>query len=345
MTDLRDTLVGDSLSETNSTLNFATGLKAVKLTATRKEVVEDPHALIQQYQVEIASLRAQLEEKEVPKDSSRRLSRREEQNLAQYRCVLLGFSLVALADLKGSVTRSDRIRDLSSLILTSQRIDEDEDVHARPVSPTKVDFDTSLPDVRPSLRVTLLKGCTDTPGPHAQLQRELFAARVKIDEQAVELERLEEELKARPPLPLGAPESDKDKLIAQLQAQVNLYKMINEGYEANLGAPMRKVAEDVEKEWQPKVDEWKHKEATARNFAVEISRKLEREMAVGLHRICGPSNITELTPSCLFPPGPQAAAGRSQARRYWIPGASTVVLAEWRPLAGAARVIRVNVRS
>lgn len=75
------------MSETNSTLNFASGLKAVKLTATRKEVIEDPHALIQQYQVEIASLRAQLQAKEVPKDSSRRLSRREEQNLSQYRCV------------------------------------------------------------------------------------------------------------------------------------------------------------------------------------------------------------------------------------------------------------------
>ena len=85
---------------------------------------------------------------------------------------------------------------------------------------------------------------------------------------------------------MGAPESDKDKLIAQLQGQVSLYKMINDGYEANLGAPMRKVAEDVEKEWQPKVDEWRRKEEEARLFAVEISRKLEREMAVSPSVLC-----------------------------------------------------------
>jgi hypothetical protein len=54
-----------------------------------------------------------------------------------------------------SVARSDRIRDLSSLILTSQRIDEEEEAHARPVSPTKVDFDASLPDVRLRLATAL----------------------------------------------------------------------------------------------------------------------------------------------------------------------------------------------
>lgn len=120
----------------------------------------------------------------------------------------------------------------------------------------------------------------------------MFAAKVKIDEQAVEVERLEEELRSRPPLPANAPESEKDKLIAQLQGQVNLYKMINEGYEANLGAPMRKVAEDVEKEWQPKVDKWKRKEEEARLFAVEISKKLEKEMAVSCRSACRP------VPSC-----------------------------------------------
>lgn len=118
-----------SLSETNSTLAFATGLKLVRLTATKKEIIEDPHALIQQYQVEIAQLRAQLQDKEVPKDSSRRLSRREEQNISQYR---------------------DRIRDLSSLILTSQTVEEeeeDENGPVRPVSPTKVDFDMTGTEV------------------------------------------------------------------------------------------------------------------------------------------------------------------------------------------------------
>lgn len=104
--------------------------------------------------MEIASLRAQLQAKEVPKDSSRRLSRREEQNLSQYRCVSRLNTGVGV-DLGGSpltkpslLSPSDRIRDLSSLILTSQRIEEEEEARARPVSPTKVDFDASLPDVR-----------------------------------------------------------------------------------------------------------------------------------------------------------------------------------------------------
>ncbi|CDZ98549.1 Kinesin-like protein [Phaffia rhodozyma] len=224
-----------ALPETNSTLLFATGLKSVKLNATKKEVIGDPHALIQQYQVEIAQLRAQLQEKEVPKDSSRRLSRREEQNLTQYR---------------------DRIRDLSSLILTSQSVEEEEDAPARPVSPTKIDFEATGPE----------------------LQRELFSAKMKIDEQAVEIERLEEELKLRPPISSDAPESEKDKLICQLQSQVNLYKVINEGYEANLGAPLRKVAEDVAREYQPKLDELKRREEEAIRFGDELQRKLEKEM-------------------------------------------------------------------
>lgn len=134
-----------ALSETNSTLNFATGLKLVRLTATKKEVIEDPHALIQQYQVEIASLRQQLMEKEVPQKGeggeNRRLSRREEQNINQYR---------------------DRIRDLSSLILTSQTVEEEEEDEngegpVRPVSPTKVDFESTGIEVS-AFRFTLEGG-------------------------------------------------------------------------------------------------------------------------------------------------------------------------------------------
>lgn len=53
-----------NLAESLSTLSFAQGLKRVTLKAQRKEIV-DPHALIQQYQNEIAELRALLREKEV----------------------------------------------------------------------------------------------------------------------------------------------------------------------------------------------------------------------------------------------------------------------------------------
>jgi centromeric protein E len=49
-------------AESLSTLSFASGLKKVLLRAQRKEQF-DPQALIQQYQNEIAELRAQLREK------------------------------------------------------------------------------------------------------------------------------------------------------------------------------------------------------------------------------------------------------------------------------------------
>jgi hypothetical protein len=146
------------MSETNSTLNFATGLKAVKLTATRKEIIEDPHALIQQYRVEIESLRAELKNKEVPRDSTRRLSRREVRSSP---LLLLPFVLdrTRLIDLSNSVVQEqnisvykERIRDLSSLILTSATVEEEEDAPVRPVSPTKIDFEATGPEVRhPSL--------------------------------------------------------------------------------------------------------------------------------------------------------------------------------------------------
>lgn len=53
-----------NMAESISTLSFAQGLKRVLLSAQRKEMV-DPEALIQQYQVEIAQLKALLREKEL----------------------------------------------------------------------------------------------------------------------------------------------------------------------------------------------------------------------------------------------------------------------------------------
>ena len=53
-----------NLAESLSTLSFAQGLKRVTLKAQRKELV-DPQALIQQYQNEIAELKALLREKEI----------------------------------------------------------------------------------------------------------------------------------------------------------------------------------------------------------------------------------------------------------------------------------------
>lgn len=53
-----------NVAESLSTLAFAQGLKRVMLRAQKKELV-DPQALIQQYQSEIAELRALLREKEM----------------------------------------------------------------------------------------------------------------------------------------------------------------------------------------------------------------------------------------------------------------------------------------
>lgn len=57
-------------AESFSTLSFAQGLKRVVLRAQKKEVV-DPQALIQQYQNEIAELKALLREKESVGDDLR----------------------------------------------------------------------------------------------------------------------------------------------------------------------------------------------------------------------------------------------------------------------------------
>lgn len=53
-----------NVAESLSTLSFAQGLKRVTLKAQKKEMI-DPQALIQQYQNEIAELKALLREKEV----------------------------------------------------------------------------------------------------------------------------------------------------------------------------------------------------------------------------------------------------------------------------------------
>ena len=52
-----------NVAESLSTLSFAQGLKRVTLKAQKKEMI-DPQALIQQYQNEIAELKALLREKE-----------------------------------------------------------------------------------------------------------------------------------------------------------------------------------------------------------------------------------------------------------------------------------------
>jgi len=83
--------------ESISTLAFAEGLKRVVLRAQKKEVV-DPQALIQQYQNEIAELRARLEEKEIAS------------------------AVVAPSERHRNEAMEKRLTELKSLILTSVNV-------------------------------------------------------------------------------------------------------------------------------------------------------------------------------------------------------------------------------
>ncbi|ORX37049.1 P-loop containing nucleoside triphosphate hydrolase protein [Kockovaella imperatae] len=151
-----------NLAESLSTLAFAQGLKRVMLRAEKKEVV-DPQALIQQYQNEIAELRALLREKETnvgPPNGSR-------------------------SDRTKNEAMEKRLNELRSLILTSNNVSTMEpsgsEGMARPLSPTKLkypklDFDKST----------------------TELQEDLHAAQLKIADQEDEIARLGWELELRP---------------------------------------------------------------------------------------------------------------------------------------------------
>jgi len=88
---------------------------------------------------------------------------------------------------------------------------------------------------------------------------------------------LEAALQLRPALPLDAPESDKDKLIAEQTKTIRELEIVVRGYEENLGEPLRQVREDVEKEWQDKVEEERKKRAETEAWSHELVRQLEKE--------------------------------------------------------------------
>ncbi|KAH9038360.1 hypothetical protein EDB85DRAFT_2273126 [Lactarius pseudohatsudake] len=102
-----------------------------------------------------------------------------------------------------------RIKQLTNLILTSQTVDENRGDESRPASPSKVDFDMTL----------------------------------------YQILALEAALQARPELPPDAPESEKDHLLGEQARNIRELEMVIKGYEDNLGAPLRAVREDVEREW------------------------------------------------------------------------------------------------
>jgi hypothetical protein len=59
-------------------------------------------------------------------------------------------------------------------------------------------------------------------------------------------------------------------------------EIVVRGYEDNLGEPLRAVREDVEKEWEGKVEEERKKREEAEAWAGEVVRALEKEK-----KVCG----------------------------------------------------------
>ena len=175
----------------------------------------------------------------------------------------ISFNMSLLQQVDESKAMNDlnsRIQQLTKLILTSATVDESkgEEGDSRPVSPVKIDFDMS---------------------PY-QLQQELLAARLQMESQANQILSLEASLLARPALPADAKEDEKDKLIAEQAKTIRELEIVVRGYEETLGEPLRKVKEDVEKEWSEKLDEEKKKSEQSERWAEEVVKALEKEKKV-----------------------------------------------------------------
>ncbi|KAG8761357.1 Kinesin-like protein kip2 [Serendipita sp. 396] len=228
-----------ALSESLSTLGFASRIKKVALHATKKEVV-DHEALIERYRQEIEELKAKLAEKDQKEHKlNRRLSTREKAD-----------------EHRDKTDLNLRLKQLSKLILTSQTVDVPADSGA--ASPTKLDFDLS---------------------PY-ELQEELLSAKRRLESQETQILALEAALSARPLLPADAAEDDKDKLIAELQRANRELTFAVQGYEENLGEPLRQVKEDVEKEWKGVVERLEKELRESKGWAKELISDLEKEKQV-----------------------------------------------------------------
>jgi centromeric protein E len=83
-------------------------------------------------------------------------------------------------------------------------------------------------------------------------------------------------------LPPDAPEEDKDKLIAELQRTNRELTFAVQGYEENLGEPLRAVKEDVEKEWRGKVESLEQELDGSRAWVIEVLKELEKEKQVSI---------------------------------------------------------------
>ncbi|WVR06672.1 hypothetical protein IAU60_003704 [Kwoniella sp. DSM 27419] len=151
-----------NLAESISTLAFAQGLKRVVLKAQKKEVV-DPQALIQQYQNEIAELRAQLRDKELYDGQHAGSSK---------------------SDRHKNEAMERRLNELKSMILTSVSVNSPglpDQQQMVPPSPAKMKF--------PKL---------EYDRPSAEVLEELHAEQLHRAELEDEVARLKAELATRP---------------------------------------------------------------------------------------------------------------------------------------------------
>jgi centromeric protein E len=116
-----------------------------------------------------------------------------------------------------------------------------------------------------------------------QLQQELLAARHELERAQTQILSLEASLIARPPLPADAPEGEKDKLIIDQARTIRELEIVVEGYEQNLGAPLRAVREDVEREWSVKVEQVMKEKRKKEAWADALVLQLEKEKRVCAH--------------------------------------------------------------
>lgn len=100
---------------------------------------------------------------------------------------------------------------------------------------------------------------------------------------------------ARPPLPVDAPENEKAKMIADQAKTIRELEIVVKGYEDNLGEPLRAVREDVEKEWQVKLEEEVRKREEKERWADELVKQLEKEKKVRVFGLDCLSGLCHLT--------------------------------------------------
>ena len=112
------------------------------------------------------------------------------------------------------------------------------------------------------------------------MQEDLLSAKRRLESQETQILSLEAALSARPLLPPDAPEDDKDKLIAELQRTNRELTFVVQGYEENLGEPLRAVKEDVEKEWKAKVEILEQELEGSKEWVKEVLKELEKEKQV-----------------------------------------------------------------